>query len=112
MVLFLTPGLHIHGDEVLSLSWLWVAWVVCRQGPGVVEAGDTEKKSSLKHTPHKTHVGGTTVAAAPPHLSLWVQEELSTMLAFCALSPQCPRTSSRTRMQNTQESRSLLLSNM
>lgn len=55
--LFLTAGLHIHGDEVLSLSRLWVAWVFCRQELGVEEAGDTEKKSSPK-THSTQHICG------------------------------------------------------
>lgn len=45
MVLFLTVGLHIHGDEVLSLSWLWVVWAFCRQELEVEEAVDSEKRT-------------------------------------------------------------------
>ncbi|KAG7245389.1 hypothetical protein INR49_010840 [Caranx melampygus] len=48
----LTKSLHIHGDAVLSLGWLWAAWVFCRQELEVEEAGDTEKRNSLKDTPH------------------------------------------------------------
>lgn len=71
MLLFLMAGLHIHGDEVLSLSWLWAAWVQCRQELGVEEdAGGAEKKSSLQpHAPHCLYVGGTleaAVAQRPP----------------------------------------------
>lgn len=96
MVLFLTIGLHIHGDEVLSLSWLWEAWALCRQELEVEEAGDTEERSSLKHSPHYD-VGGTTgAAAADPPPILWVQEEVSTKGQHRAPSTQCPRTSSRT----------------
>lgn len=88
MVLFLTAGLHIHGDEVLSLSWLWVAWVFCRQKLEVEEAVDTEKRSSLSIQ----YVGGTTVAAhCSSPLGAGGSEHDS---GFCAPSTQCPRTSS------------------
>lgn len=69
--LFLTAGLHIHGDEVLSLSGLWVAWAFCRQESWRWWRQEIQRRGAAS----PQYEGGTTVAAHCSPRSLQVQEE-------------------------------------
>lgn len=61
-------GLHIHGDKVLSLSWLRAAWVLCGQEPGAAEAaGGAEKRGAARNGLHAMCCTWAGLLVAPQH---------------------------------------------